>query len=86
MDPLLRLLTPIEQAALEVFSECQTQWHVVAGFGGGGRTGLRYDAVRAVADSHGYEWSEDFLRLIQLCERAVLKSQWAKMEAERNAG
>lgn len=33
------------RASLELFVSLQTQWHIVGGFGGGIRSGLRYEAV-----------------------------------------
>jgi len=83
VDPLLRELTSLEQQALEVFSECQTQWDVVAGIGGGGRVGLKYSSAEVVCRSHGYEWSEDMLRMLRICEVVSLKQQAAKAEIEK---
>lgn len=54
----------------------QTQWAVVAGMGGGGRVGLRYEAIYPILDrvakGDEAEWGRLFAD-IQAMERAVLR-------------
>ena len=60
--------------SLMLFISLQTQWNVSVGMGGGGRTGLRYEAVyplldRAAADDA--EWTRIFAEIRRM-EAAVL--------------
>ena len=64
------------RASLELFVSLQTQWHIVGGFGGGIRSGLRYEAVYPLLDRVAGGCSEEWARLfadVQAMEFAVLK-------------
>lgn len=60
---------------LALFVGLQTQWSVAIGMGGGGRIGLRYEAVYPlldrVADGDPKEWARLFAD-VQAMEQAVL--------------
>lgn len=60
---------------LQLFASLQTQWSIAVGMGGGGRLGLRYEAVYPLLDrvSRGDEatWERLFSD-IQVMEMAVL--------------
>ncbi|WP_087863999.1 DUF1799 domain-containing protein [Comamonas thiooxydans] len=65
------------RASLELFVSLQTQWHIVGGFGGGIRSGLRYEAVYPLLDRFAGDDREKWTRLfndLQHMELAVLAS------------
>lgn len=60
---------------LLLFISLQTQWNIVVGMGGGGRIGLRYEAVYPLLDRAAAGDQEEWGRLfaeIRHMERAVL--------------
>lgn len=58
-----------------MFVSLQTQWSVAIGMGGGGRIGLRYEALYPLldhaADGDKAEWGQLFAD-VQVMEQAVL--------------
>ena len=66
---------PENWGVLTLFVGLQTQWAVAIGFGGGGRIGLRYEALYPrldrVAEGDSKEWNHLFAD-IQAMEQAVL--------------
>lgn len=87
-DPVEQHLEPlsfIEHLALRVFNDCATQWNIVAGLGGGGRTGLDYLKVESVARAHGLAWNEDLLAMIGVCERTVIEADAKQRQADKTA-
>lgn len=85
VEPYLEGLSLIEHLALRVFNDCTTQWDIVAGLGGGGRTGLDYLKVESVARAHGLAWNEDLLQMIGVCERTVIAADAAQRKADQTA-
>lgn len=67
---------PENWGVLSLFVGLQTQWHVAIGMGGGGRIGLRYEALYPLldraADGDKREWDHLFAD-VQLMELEVLK-------------
>lgn len=64
------------RGALELFVALETQWNVAVGIGGGGKVGLRYEAVypllELAADGDRQEWRNLFAD-IRVMEQAVLR-------------
>ena len=65
---------PENWASLALFCSLQTQWSVAIGMGGGGRIGLRYEALYPLldraADGDKAEWSQLFAD-VQAMEQAA---------------
>lgn len=60
---------------LALFVGLQTQWNVAIGMGGGGRIGLRYEAVYPLLDRAADGDQKEWVRLfadVQAMEQAVL--------------
>lgn len=71
---------PENWEALGLFVRLQTQWNWIAGMGGGGRTGLRYEVVYPLIDRAAKtpeEWEALFAD-IQVMERAALNASMQK--------
>lgn len=64
-----------------VFTDALTQWDIIAGFGGGGRTRLIYSEAKVIAEAHGFEWNGDLLDRLRVCEGWLLHHD--REEAER---
>lgn len=70
----------LDAAAWSVFQACATQWDVVVGLGGGGRTGLKYDRVRIVAEANGWALNEALLARIRRLEALSILDENRKRE------
>ena len=66
---------PENVEVFSIFVRLQTQWNWVAGLGGGGRTGLKYEALYPLLDrmcrGNHAEW-DALLADVQAMEQAVL--------------